>query len=306
MKILVGISGASGAQLGFCLLKALEKFAKKNDEIYGILSKGAGASFWAENLALNSTARHCEPCENDENVASVRHCERDEVKSWQSINLNDKCVTNSNKKSVLNQSENSAFDSENSAQNSKNSNKNTKNSTISKKGVGNSLNLNLNHSERAENSKNSAQNSQLLLSNNEILDFCKQKFNLKKTHFFDDENLAAAVSSGSFGIDKTIIAPCSLNTLAKIKAGFADTLILRAAAVALKERKTLVLGVREMPFSTLALKQMTRLSKMGVIIAPPVFASYFKAENLEDLRNFIVGKWLDLLGIQHELYKRWR
>ena len=225
MKILVGISGASGAQLGFCLLKALEKFAKKNDEIYGILSKGAGASFWAENLA---------------------NCSQ------------------------------------------------------------NSLNFSSNHSERAENSKNSAQNSQFLLSNNEILDFCKKKFNLKKTHFFDDENLAAAVSSGSFGIDKTIIAPCSLNTLAKIKAGFADTLILRAAAVALKERKTLVLGVREMPFSTLALKQMTRLSKMGVIIAPPVFASYFKAENLDDLRNFIVGKWLDLLGIQHELYKRWR
>ena len=249
MKILVGISGASGAQLGFCLLNALEKFTQKNDEIYGILSKGAGASFWAENLA---------------------NC------SQNSLNLALK------------------------------NGKEIKNSAILNQGVENSLNLNLNHNEKAENSKNLAQNSQFLFSNNEILDFCKKKFHLKKTHFFDDENLAAAVSSGSFGIDKTIIAPCSLNTLAKIKAGFADTLILRAAAVALKERKTLVLGVREMPFSTLALKQMTRLSKMGVIIAPPVFASYFGAENLEDLRNFIVGKWLDLLGIEHKLYKRWR
>ena len=263
MKILVGISGASGAQLGFCLLNALEKFTQKNDEIYGILSKGAGASFWAENLAncsqnsLNFSSNHSERAENSLNLA---------LKNGKEI----------------------------------------KNSAILNQGVENSLNLNLNHNERAENSKNSSQNSQFLLSNNEILALCKKKFNLKKTHFFDDENLAAAVSSGSFGIDKTIIAPCSLNTLAKIKAGFADTLILRAAAVALKERKTLVLGVREMPFSTLALKQMTRLSKMGVIIAPPVFASYFKAETLDDLQNFIVGKWLDLLGIQHELYKRWR
>ena len=308
MKILVGISGASGVELGFCLLKALENFTQKNDEIYGILSKGAGASFWAENLALNSAnAYHCEPCENDENVASVCHCERDEVEAWwlgrSGFCVAKMCYEPSGEVKSIENSQNFEFQAKNSAQNS---NKNTKNSAFSKKSVENSLNLNLNHSEKAENSKNSSQNSQLLLSNNEILALCKKKFNLKKTHFFDDENLAAAVSSGSFGIDKTIIAPCSLNTLAKIKAGFADTLILRAAAVALKERKTLVLGVREMPFSTLALKQMTRLSKMGVIIAPPVFASYFKAENLDDLRNFIVGKWLDLLGIEHELYKRWR
>ena len=81
----------------------------------------------------------------------------------------------------------------------------------------------------------------------------------------DDSDLTAAPSSGSFGIDATIVVPCSINTLAKIHAGFADTLITRAAAVALKERKRLILGVREMPFSTLALEHAAKLSALGAV-----------------------------------------
>lgn len=81
---------------------------------------------------------------------------------------------------------------------------------------------------------------------------------------------------------------------------------MRAAAVALKERKKLILGVREMPFSTLNLEQMTKLSQMGVIIAPPIIASYSNAKNLEQMQNFIVGKWLDLLEIKHDLYQKWQ
>ncbi|MDL0103151.1 UbiX family flavin prenyltransferase [Campylobacter felis] len=130
----------------------------------------------------------------------------------------------------------------------------------------------------------------------------------KKFHkctFLDDEDLSAGVSSGSFGIDKTIIAPCSISTLAKIHAGFCDTLLTRACAVALKERKKLILAVRELPFSTLNLEHMAKLSLMGVIIAPPIYASYGGVKNLEDFENFIVGKWLDLLEIRHNLYKRW-
>ncbi|EAK3660330.1 UbiX family flavin prenyltransferase, partial [Campylobacter jejuni] len=106
--------------------------------------------------------------------------------------------------------------------------------------------------------------------------------------------------------EKTIIAPCSISSLAKIHAGFADTLLMRAAAVALKERKKLILGVREMPFSTLNLEHMLKLSQMGVIIAPPIIASYSKANNLEQMENFIVGKWLDLLEIKHNLYEKWQ
>ncbi|WP_142692355.1 UbiX family flavin prenyltransferase [Campylobacter troglodytis] len=148
--------------------------------------------------------------------------------------------------------------------------------------------------------------AQNLSQNDEFISICKQNFALHKTHFFDDENLAASVASGSFGINATIIAPCSLNTLAKIRQGISDTLISRSAAVALKERKKLILAVREMPFSTLVLKQMTKLSKMGVIIAPPVFASYSNATSLNDLRKFIIGKWLDLLEIKHDLYQKWQ
>ena len=121
----------------------------------------------------------------------------------------------------------------------------------------------------------------------------------------DDSDLAAAPSSGSFGIDATIVAPCSINTLAKIHAGFADTLITRAAAVALKERKRLVLGVREMPFSTLALEHAAKLSALGAVIAPPVLGYYSGQNSLEDMENFIIGKWLDLLGLEHKIYKRW-
>ena len=121
----------------------------------------------------------------------------------------------------------------------------------------------------------------------------------------DDYDLAAAPSSGSFGIDATIVAPCSINTLAKIHAGFADTLITRAAAVALKERKRLVLGVREMPFSTLALEHAAKLSALGAVIAPPVLGYYSAQNSLEDMENFIIGKWLDLLDIKHRIYQRW-
>lgn len=121
----------------------------------------------------------------------------------------------------------------------------------------------------------------------------------------DDSDLAAAPSSGSFGIDATIVAPCSISTLAKIHAGFADTLITRAAAVALKERKRLVLGVREMPFSTLALEHAAKLSALGAVIAPPVLGYYSGQNSLEDMENFIIGKWLDLLGLEHQIYKRW-
>ena len=122
---------------------------------------------------------------------------------------------------------------------------------------------------------------------------------------YGDSDLAAAPSSGSFGIGATIIAPCSINTLAKIHAGFADTLITRAAAVALKERKRLVLGVREMPFSTLALEHAAKLSALGAVIAPPVLGYYSDQNSLEDMENFIIGKWLDLLGLKHQIYKRW-
>lgn len=115
----------------------------------------------------------------------------------------------------------------------------------------------------------------------------------------------ASVASGSYGADAMIIAPCSMNTLAKIACGIADNLITRAASVMIKERRTLILAPREIPFSPIALENMHKLSMIGVIIAPPVLAYYGEQNTLEEMENFMIGKWFDLLGIENNLYKRW-
>ncbi|WP_139451803.1 UbiX family flavin prenyltransferase [Campylobacter armoricus] len=145
-----------------------------------------------------------------------------------------------------------------------------------------------------------------LFENIDFMQYIKDKFELYHVNFLDNEDISQNVASGSFGIDTTFITPCSINTLAKIACGIGDTLLTRAAGVALKERKRLILGVREMPYSTLNLEQMTKLSNYGVVIAPPIIASYAKAQNLEELKEFIVGKWLDVANIEHNLYQRWQ
>ena len=122
----------------------------------------------------------------------------------------------------------------------------------------------------------------------------------------DNTNIAASIASGSFQVDMTIIIPCSMNTLAKIAHGIADNLITRVAAVALKEQKELLIAPREMPFSTIALENMHKLSLLGVVVAPPVMAYYSESQSLEDMERFLIGKWYDLLGIEHNLYKRWK
>jgi len=124
-----------------------------------------------------------------------------------------------------------------------------------------------------------------------------------KTH--KNEDIAASIASGSFGVDAMIIAPCSMNTLAKIACGISDNLITRCAAVMIKEQKKLILAPREMPFSPIALENMQKLATIGVIIAPPVMAYYSEQQTLDEMENFIIGKWFDLLGIENTLYKRW-
>ena len=120
-----------------------------------------------------------------------------------------------------------------------------------------------------------------------------------------NSDIGASIASGSYGADMMMITPCSMNTLAKIACGIADDLITRAASVMIKERKTLLLAPREMPFSAIALENMLKLAQLGVIIAPPVAAYYAESEDMESLDNFFIGKWFDLLGIEHNLYKKW-
>lgn len=121
----------------------------------------------------------------------------------------------------------------------------------------------------------------------------------------ENSNIAASVASGSFGVDAMLIAPCSMNTLAKIACGISDNLITRCASVMIKEQKKLIIAPREMPFSAIALENMLKLSRLGVIIAPPVMAYYSEQQTLEMMEDFIIGKWFDLLGLENNLYKRW-
>lgn len=121
----------------------------------------------------------------------------------------------------------------------------------------------------------------------------------------NNSDISASIASGSFGVDAMIIAPCSMNTLAKIACGISDNLVTRAASVMIKEQKKLILAPREMPFSAIALENMHKLSMLGVVIAPPVMAYYSKQQTLDEMENFIIGKWFDLLGIENKLYNRW-
>ncbi len=120
-----------------------------------------------------------------------------------------------------------------------------------------------------------------------------------------NKNIGASIASGSFGVDAMAIIPCSMNTLAKISCGIADNLVTRSASVMLKEQKKLLLAPREMPFSAIPLENMLKLSRLNVIISPPVMGYYSQSETIEEMERFIIGKWYDSLGIENDLYKRW-
>lgn len=137
------------------------------------------------------------------------------------------------------------------------------------------------------------------------LSFKKVKDN-KNIKFFNNNDIAAPIASGSFKTDKMIIVPCSMNTLAKCTYGLSDNLITRAFSVAVKEKREILIVPREMPFSVIALKNMTKLAKIGVTISPPVLAYYSNTSTIDEMENFIIGKWYDVLGIENNLYKRWK
>ena len=166
---------------------------------------------------------------------------------------------------------------------------NLENSRILKANLGNSRIL-------KENLGNSRIPNENFLQIEEFLD---EKIDIQS-------NMSSAAASGSSGYEAMIIAPCSSNTLAKVAAGICDNLLLRAAAVMLKEQRKLIIAPREMPFSPLSIKHMSELSGLGVMFAPPMIAHYSKPKSLNDAENFIIGKWLDCLNIKNNLFKRWK
>jgi flavin prenyltransferase len=124
-------------------------------------------------------------------------------------------------------------------------------------------------------------------------------------HVYGREDWYAPVASGSNPTDATVICPCSMGTLAAIAAGSADNLIERAADVALKERRPLIVVPRETPFSLLHLENMTRLARAGAVILPANPGFYHRPQRLEDLVDFIVARVLDQLGVKHAISARW-
>lgn len=117
--------------------------------------------------------------------------------------------------------------------------------------------------------------------------------------------LGAPIASGSFLTHGMVICPCSSNTLAAVAGGIADNLITRAAAVTLKEARRLIVVPREMPLSQIEIGNMMQISQAGGIICPASPGFYLRPQHVEELVDFVVGRVLDLLGIDHDLRTRW-
>ena len=122
---------------------------------------------------------------------------------------------------------------------------------------------------------------------------------------YDNFRLDASVSSGSFLHDGMVIVPCSMKSLSSIANGYDDTLISRAASVTLKESRKLIIVPRETPLSRIHLENMVKLQEAGAIILPAMPGFYHKPSTIEEIIDHLVGKILDQLNINHDLFKRW-
>jgi 4-hydroxy-3-polyprenylbenzoate decarboxylase len=124
-------------------------------------------------------------------------------------------------------------------------------------------------------------------------------------HVHSVRDIGACVASGSFRADGMVIAPCSMKTLAAVAHGMCDNLITRAADVTLKERRRLVLLVRETPFNLAHLRNMTAVTEMGGIIFPPLPALYQRPQSIEEMIDHTVGRVMDMLGLEQSLAPEW-
>lgn len=118
-------------------------------------------------------------------------------------------------------------------------------------------------------------------------------------------DIGASIASGSFRVEGMVIVPCSMGTLSAVAHGSSDNLMTRAADVMLKEGRKLVLVPRETPLHAIHLENMLKLSRLGVTMIPAMPAFYYHPETMEDLINFLVGKILDILQVEHQLFRRW-
>lgn len=130
---------------------------------------------------------------------------------------------------------------------------------------------------------------------------------LKLAHrYYDNKDIGANIASGSFRRDGMVVIPCSIKTMGALAHSYSENLIIRAGDVTLKERKRLVLVVRETPLHLGHLRNMVQLTEMGAVIMPPVTNFYSKPKTIDDLINHLVGRALDLFNIDNTLVKRWQ
>jgi 4-hydroxy-3-polyprenylbenzoate decarboxylase len=123
--------------------------------------------------------------------------------------------------------------------------------------------------------------------------------------FIKEETIDAEVASGSNKFDAMVIIPCSMKTLSAVASGYASNAITRAADVMIKEQHRLVIVPRETPLSAIHLENMLKLSRLGVTVLPAMPAFYHKPKSVDDMVDFVVGKVLDALDIDNDLYRRW-
>ena len=136
----------------------------------------------------------------------------------------------------------------------------------------------------------------------------KYQFNdlIKKADFYYENNdLFSPPASGSFKLDAMVVCPCSMKTLSAIANGYGDTLTSRSASCCLKENRKLILVIRETPLDLPGIKNMLYAKQSGADILPAMPGFYHKPKKIDDLIDFIVGKTLDQIGVNHSLFKRW-
>lgn len=128
----------------------------------------------------------------------------------------------------------------------------------------------------------------------------------EKIHYLHYQDLTAPIASGSHPVQGMIVMPCSMSTMASIANGLSQNLLERAADVTIKEKRRLILVPRETPLSAIHLENMLKLARLGVDILPASPGFYANSSRVDDLVDFVVGKALDLMGIEAQLFRRWR
>ena len=125
-------------------------------------------------------------------------------------------------------------------------------------------------------------------------------------HVYAENDFTAPIASGSYRFDAMVIIPCSMKTLAEVASGMSDNLIGRSAEICLKDRRKLVIVPRETPLSLIQLRNMVSVTEAGAVVLPACPAFYSRPQNLEDLIDVLVGRVLDSIGVENNLYPRWK